>query len=281
MAGRRGAGRRQVRGRGRAGPRAAVRAAARRRPALGHPARIAAADFPGAADQRPAAALAAVVPARPVGDAAERAAGQCDRLHQGPRGSAGRLPHRGARPGLPGLRGHRRGQRPDRRRGGATWCAAAGGRDRGVPLRHVVEPRPGLSWARNTGLAAASGRSSPTWTTTSTPTGTGSPSSRAASPWASGSPGSAGWCCPRSSTRPRRPVRAVRRAQQGPRLHRRGVRQGLARPPAPAVPAPGVRRRRVHGLRPGGAAADRRVRRGPRRRHARLGPARTRRPSPT
>jgi glycosyltransferase involved in cell wall biosynthesis len=28
---------------------------------------------------------------------------------------------------------------------------------RGVPLRHVVEPRPGLSWARNAGLAAASG----------------------------------------------------------------------------------------------------------------------------
>jgi glycosyltransferase involved in cell wall biosynthesis len=28
---------------------------------------------------------------------------------------------------------------------------------RGVPLRRVVEPRPGLSWARNTGLAAASG----------------------------------------------------------------------------------------------------------------------------
>jgi glycosyltransferase involved in cell wall biosynthesis len=28
---------------------------------------------------------------------------------------------------------------------------------RGVPLRHVVEPRPGLSWARNSGLAAASG----------------------------------------------------------------------------------------------------------------------------
>jgi glycosyltransferase involved in cell wall biosynthesis len=28
----------------------------------------------------------------------------------------------------------------------------------GVPLRHVVEPRPGLSWARNTGLAAASGK---------------------------------------------------------------------------------------------------------------------------
>jgi O-antigen biosynthesis protein len=26
-----------------------------------------------------------------------------------------------------------------------------------VPLRHIVEPRPGLSWARNTGLAAASG----------------------------------------------------------------------------------------------------------------------------
>ena len=29
---------------------------------------------------------------------------------------------------------------------------------RGVPLRHVVEPRPGLSWARNTGLAVASGK---------------------------------------------------------------------------------------------------------------------------
>ena len=28
---------------------------------------------------------------------------------------------------------------------------------RGVPLRHVVEPRPGLSWARNAGLAEASG----------------------------------------------------------------------------------------------------------------------------
>jgi glycosyltransferase involved in cell wall biosynthesis len=28
---------------------------------------------------------------------------------------------------------------------------------RGVPLRHVVEPRPGLSWARNAGLTAASG----------------------------------------------------------------------------------------------------------------------------
>ena len=28
----------------------------------------------------------------------------------------------------------------------------------GVPLRHVVEQRPGLSWARNTGLRAASGR---------------------------------------------------------------------------------------------------------------------------
>jgi glycosyltransferase involved in cell wall biosynthesis len=28
----------------------------------------------------------------------------------------------------------------------------------GVPLRHVVEDRPGLSWARNTGLHAASGR---------------------------------------------------------------------------------------------------------------------------
>jgi glycosyltransferase involved in cell wall biosynthesis len=28
----------------------------------------------------------------------------------------------------------------------------------GVPLRHVVEERPGLSWARNTGLGAASGR---------------------------------------------------------------------------------------------------------------------------
>ena len=28
----------------------------------------------------------------------------------------------------------------------------------GVPLRHVVERRPGLSWARNTGLRAASGR---------------------------------------------------------------------------------------------------------------------------
>jgi glycosyltransferase involved in cell wall biosynthesis len=32
----------------------------------------------------------------------------------------------------------------------------AGG-TRGVPLRHVVEPRPGLSWARNAGLAEASG----------------------------------------------------------------------------------------------------------------------------
>jgi glycosyltransferase involved in cell wall biosynthesis len=29
---------------------------------------------------------------------------------------------------------------------------------KGVPLRHVVEQRPGLSWARNTGLRAASGR---------------------------------------------------------------------------------------------------------------------------
>jgi glycosyltransferase involved in cell wall biosynthesis len=29
---------------------------------------------------------------------------------------------------------------------------------RGVPLRHIVEPRPGLSWARNAGLAAASGK---------------------------------------------------------------------------------------------------------------------------
>jgi len=28
---------------------------------------------------------------------------------------------------------------------------------RGVPLRHIAEPRPGLSWARNAGLAAASG----------------------------------------------------------------------------------------------------------------------------
>ena len=28
---------------------------------------------------------------------------------------------------------------------------------RGIPLLHVVEPRPGLSWARNAGLAAASG----------------------------------------------------------------------------------------------------------------------------
>ena len=28
----------------------------------------------------------------------------------------------------------------------------------GVPLRRVTEPRPGLSWARNTGLAAASGK---------------------------------------------------------------------------------------------------------------------------
>jgi len=28
----------------------------------------------------------------------------------------------------------------------------------GVPLRHVIEQRPGLSWARNTGLRAASGR---------------------------------------------------------------------------------------------------------------------------
>jgi glycosyltransferase involved in cell wall biosynthesis len=33
----------------------------------------------------------------------------------------------------------------------------AGG-TRGVPLRRVVEPRPGLSWARNTGLTASSGR---------------------------------------------------------------------------------------------------------------------------
>jgi glycosyltransferase involved in cell wall biosynthesis len=34
----------------------------------------------------------------------------------------------------------------------------ADGTARGVPLRRIVEPRPGLSWARNAGLAAATGR---------------------------------------------------------------------------------------------------------------------------
>ncbi|HEX4093752.1 MAG TPA: glycosyltransferase [Trebonia sp.] len=41
--------------------------------------------------------------------------------------------------------------------GELVGCLRAAGTN-GVPLRHVVEQRPGLSWARNTGLQAASGR---------------------------------------------------------------------------------------------------------------------------
>ncbi len=77
----------------------------------------------------PSAAVAAVVPDRPGDNAAERAAGQRGDLHQGPHRAAGQLPDGGAPPGLPGLRGHRGGQRPNRRRGGRPGGPPQGGRD--------------------------------------------------------------------------------------------------------------------------------------------------------
>ena len=171
---------------------------------LRHPGQRPSAGPAGAARQRASAAVAAVVPDRPGGDAAERAAGQRDHLHQGPRRAAGQLPGRGAPPGLPGLRGHRGGQRPRRRRGGRPGGPTAT-RPGPAAFRCGTSSStgPGCPGRATPGCTPPPGGSSPTWTTMSTRTGTGWPSSRAGSPSATGSSGSAGWCCRPCSTRPR------------------------------------------------------------------------------
>ena len=172
-------------------------------------------------------------------------------LHQGPHGAAGRCLTAVLRQDYPDFEVIVVDNAPDQRRGGATWCPACA-RPGPTAFRCGTSSSrgPGLSWARNTGLpphpgaivayldddehpdrhwlaelargftlgqrvAGVSGLVLPAELDTPAQACT---SSSAGTARAAASP-------PRSST-------------------------GVARPPAPAVPAAGVRRRRVHGLRP-------------------------------
>ena len=226
----------------------------------------------GALRRRASAAVAAVVPDRPGGDAAERPAGQRGHLHQGPHRAAGQLPGGRAPPGLSGLRGHRGGQRPGRRRGGRPGGRPQRDRDqrRSAAARGRGSARAVLGAQHRAGRRLGADRRLPGRRRAPGPALAGRAGARV-HPRPRGRRGQRAGAAGRARHTRAVPVRAVRRAQQGPRPGGRGLRRRLARPAAPAVPAARVRRRRVDGLRPGGAAADRRVRRGAGRGHARPG----------
>ena len=88
--------------------------------------------------------------------------------------------------------------------GWPTWWPAAARPER-TAFRCGASSRsdPGCPGRATPGCAPPPGGSSPTWTTTSTRTGTGWPSWPAGSRSAAGSSGSAGWCCRPCSTPPR------------------------------------------------------------------------------